>query len=124
MSRGAFVVILDEEDRALMLLRPGWIGWGPNTWAYPGGEIEEGEAPLDAAIRETKEETTLEIAGLKEVNLEVDIGAHPYYTRDYKGSVVIDFEHDDWKWMTREQMVDSPLAPYVLHTYDWVLQND
>ena len=32
-----------------------------NTWLYPGGHIEKGETPDDAAIREAKEETGLDI---------------------------------------------------------------
>jgi 8-oxo-dGTP pyrophosphatase MutT (NUDIX family) len=124
MRRGAFVVILDSQDRALLLLRPDWVEWGTSQWAYPGGEIEPGETPVEAAIRETKEETTLDVSDLKEVKLGVDIGAYPHYTRDYKGTVQIDFEHDDWQWMTREQMLAFPLAPNVLQTYDWVIHND
>jgi 8-oxo-dGTP pyrophosphatase MutT (NUDIX family) len=34
---------------------------GRPLWTFPAGDIEPGEAPIDAAIRETKEETTLAI---------------------------------------------------------------
>jgi 8-oxo-dGTP pyrophosphatase MutT (NUDIX family) len=34
---------------------------GRPLWTFPAGEIEPGEAPLDAAIRETKEETGLQV---------------------------------------------------------------
>lgn len=40
----------------------------------PKGKIEEGENPLQAVIRETMEETGLDISGF---NLE-DLGLHPY----------------------------------------------
>ena len=124
MIQGAFVVVLAEDDRALMLLRPDWISWGAGKWAYPGGKLEDGETPRQAAIRETKEETTLQISNIKEVKLGVDTGAAAFYTRDYKGTVQIDFEHEDWRWMTRDEMLSSALAPHVLQIYDWVLKNE
>ena len=124
MIQGAFVAILDKDDRVLMLLRPDWVPWAPGKWAYPGGKLEDGETPRQAAIRETREETTLKVANIKEVKLGVDIGAAPYYTRDYRGTVQIDFEHEDWRWMTRDDMVKSSLAPHVLQIYDWILKNE
>tara|TARA_R100000008_G_scaffold83295_1_gene68543 strand:- start:353 stop:754 length:402 start_codon:yes stop_codon:yes gene_type:complete len=123
MIKGAFVVILDEKDRALTLLRPDWVGWGPNKWCYPGGQLERGETPEQAAVRETKEETTLDVSGLK----EADAGGHPvkaYYTRDYAGDVEIDFEHEDWQWMSREDMDEHPMAPGVIDMFDWVVNNE
>ncbi|MCL5413284.1 MAG: NUDIX hydrolase [Candidatus Marsarchaeota archaeon] len=36
------------------------------VWLYPGGHIEEGEMPTEAAIREAKEETRSKNRGRKE----------------------------------------------------------
>ena len=124
MIKGAFVVILDDDDRALLLLRPHWVDWAAGMWGFPGGELEAGETPRQAATREVKEETTLTVSNIQEVKLGVDISAAPFYTRDYKGTVQIDFEHDDWRWMTRDDMLKSSLAPHVLQIYDWVLKNE
>ncbi len=121
---GAIVVLLNEKNETLILLRPDAAHWSPNTWGYPGGRIEPGETPMAAAIRETQEETQLEVKGLQEINLNLDTPVYAYYTRDYTGTVAIDYEHDDWAWVSRADIESYPLAPQVLQTFEWVLQND
>jgi 8-oxo-dGTP diphosphatase len=56
-SIGAFAVIFDERDRVLLSHRRDL-----DLWNLPGGGIESGELPTEAAVRETKEETGLEVA--------------------------------------------------------------
>ena len=53
---GAFVVIFDKKDRVLLSHRRDL-----DIWNLPGGRVEEGELPTEAAIREIKEETGLMI---------------------------------------------------------------
>ena len=53
---GAFVVIFDKKDRILLSHRRDL-----DIWNLPGGHVEEGELPTEAAIRETREETGLKI---------------------------------------------------------------
>jgi len=120
---GAIVVILDEKNRTLILKRPTFTRWEPLKWAYPGGKIEKGETPLEAAVRETKEETNLDVSDLKDINLKLDNAVAAYYTRSYVGEVEIDYEHTDWAWASRGEIEKYDLAPGVLQTYDWVLKN-
>jgi 8-oxo-dGTP diphosphatase len=55
-SLGAFAIIFDDRHRVLLCYRSD-IG----RWNLPGGRVEAGELPTEAAIRETLEETGLEV---------------------------------------------------------------
>lgn len=52
----AGVLIIASDGKALFLKR-GPKCPSPGTWCFPGGGIESGESALDAALRETEEET-------------------------------------------------------------------
>lgn len=55
---GVRVVIVDEDRRILMVRQH---HEGRDIWMVPGGGIEEGENSIEAAVREAKEETGLDI---------------------------------------------------------------
>jgi 8-oxo-dGTP diphosphatase len=50
---GAYAVV--ERDGDVLLAR--WIGSDPPRWTLPGGGLDHGEDPRDAAVREVEEET-------------------------------------------------------------------
>ena len=52
----ASAVVLDEHDRVL-LIHHNKLG----QWLYPGGHIEPNEDPAQAALREVREETGLQV---------------------------------------------------------------
>jgi ADP-ribose pyrophosphatase YjhB (NUDIX family) len=60
---GARVVLLDPADR-ILLFRLENPRSGNTWWATPGGGVEAGEKSLDAARRELREETGIEVAAL------------------------------------------------------------
>ena len=117
------VIILDSDDRVLLLQRPLEARWAPSQWAFPGGKLEGAETPLEAAIRETKEETTLDIFNLKRVKIMIAKPVVGYYTRTYGGDVRINDEHNDWAWVPEDAIAEYNVAPGIVEMYDWVLKN-
>jgi 8-oxo-dGTP pyrophosphatase MutT (NUDIX family) len=57
----AAVVVVEDGDRVLLVRRgAGFRAW-PGLWCFPGGMLEAGEGPEEAALREVTEETGLEV---------------------------------------------------------------
>lgn len=124
LSAGIVVVSLAEVQPKFLLLR----AYG--NWDFPKGLVEAGEQPMDAARRETREETTLE-------NLSFDWGVGYMDTGPYnKGKIARYYiarsaatevrlpinpqlgmpEHHEARWVDFEQalsMVSPRLEPVV-----------
>lgn len=58
MRDGAAAVVFDEHGRVLVVKE----NYGKHRYSLPGGMIERDEAPQDAAVRETLEETGATVA--------------------------------------------------------------
>jgi 8-oxo-dGTP diphosphatase len=55
------VAVVLEKGRQLFLCRRTGSSSFKNFWQNPGGKVEKGESALDAIIRETQEETGLQV---------------------------------------------------------------
>lgn len=55
----AYVLLLDEDEKNILLVKN--KSKGPSYYTLPGGAVEKGETLEEAAIREVKEETGLEV---------------------------------------------------------------
>lgn len=56
-TEGAHVLVTDDEGR-ILVVRTTYLGPG---WMLPGGRVERNETPHRAAVRETREETGLDV---------------------------------------------------------------
>ncbi|MFI6075095.1 NUDIX domain-containing protein [Actinoplanes sp. NPDC051343] len=55
----ACIFLVDRSGALLLQLRDDRAPYYPNVWGLPGGAVEPGETPLEAAERELLEETSL-----------------------------------------------------------------
>jgi 8-oxo-dGTP pyrophosphatase MutT (NUDIX family) len=66
LKRAAVCVILTEDDSGrpavLLTRRTSHLNAHAGQFAFPGGRMDEGETPLDAALRETREEIGMDLA--------------------------------------------------------------
>lgn len=111
----AGAVVRDDAGRVLLVQR----GREPSRglWSVPGGRVEVGESPAQAAAREVLEETGLviEVGRLLET---VEIGE--FLVHDFAGTVVggtlcAGDDADDVRWCALE---DAPLLPLTPGLYD------
>jgi 8-oxo-dGTP diphosphatase len=81
-NRSSVAIIKDD---LILMVRQTYKG---NTfWTFPGGRIEANEEPIECAIRETKEETGLDIEIIEQVcELYNEVIHGPYYC--YLGRIV------------------------------------
>jgi ADP-ribose pyrophosphatase YjhB (NUDIX family) len=115
-----------DADGRVLLVRASPRDDAPGSWGLPGGGIEHGEAPRDAAVREYQEETGLaiELAGLRGVLSDVvplparGLVMHTdrvvYDARIVGGSLrhELDGTSDLAEWVEPERMAELPLLSY------------
>ncbi|WP_326561417.1 NUDIX hydrolase [Micromonospora sp. NBC_01796] len=92
----AGVLLVDPSGAVLMQLRDEYAPRHPNLWGIPGGHIEPGETPEQAAHRELLEETGLRVDGPLELfwsgpALNDNGHWHVYYapTRAHQDQVIL-----------------------------------
>lgn len=108
-------VIINNADKILILQRGKTAPWMPLKWNLPGGIIEANETPEEAAIREAKEETSIDISNLKPVDKFLDPEGWTVYfftTENYSGVISLT-ENENYKWITKEEINNYDFVPYV-----------
>lgn len=65
--KDAAAVAVRRGHLLLMLRRGPTAPWRPGYWNLPGGQLDPGETPEEAAIRELREETGLQVQSLAHV---------------------------------------------------------
>lgn len=112
---GQKAVLFNAEGKILVLLRSQKGGAG-GKWSLPGGGIDKNEDPMASIYREVNEETNLEMIRLKPFYLKSyqqddDFIIIIAYTAKYTtGEIRLNWEHDDHKWVTKEDALEMDLT--------------
>jgi 8-oxo-dGTP diphosphatase len=101
----AGAVVRDETGRLLLVRRGHEPGLG--AWSLPGGRIEPGESAAEAAVREVREETGLDVA-VGDLLGTVDLPGG-YRVRDFAATVTggelrAGDDADDARWCTPDEV--------------------
>ena len=96
LSAGAVVIRRDVDVTQFLLLRAFC------HWDFPKGMVEAGEAPIDAAVREIREETTLD-------DLRFDWGAEFIETGPYSRGKIARY----YLARTERENVSLPVNPEI-----------
>jgi 8-oxo-dGTP pyrophosphatase MutT (NUDIX family) len=109
-STSAAVVAIHDGDFRLLLLHPTY----QDAWQLPGGTVEHGQDPWQAAVREVGEETGQHLGGEPQL-IGVDwcrpAGLDPYAQFFFAGpcidaedfTITLSSEHDAWDIRTVEE---------------------
>lgn len=111
---GAAGLVVHRGDEVLMQHRAAWSHEG-GTWAVPGGAIDIGETPLQAALREAREEAAVTAASVRPRHAwTVDHGTWAYTTlvTEAIGPITpqrLDGESEELRWVRVRDIAALPL---------------
>jgi mutator protein MutT len=132
----ARTIILDQSGQILLLRRARDDEHRPGEWDFPGGGVEEGETPLAAAIRETKEEAnlTLQAETLQLVYTMTSLASNDphlsvnrciFAARFPEGqTVALSEEHDEYVWLSVKESIRALAHPIYSAALQYLSDND
>ncbi len=108
---GTAVMVPVFQGKALILRRGHTAPWKPGFWNLPGGQIDEGESALQAALRECEEEASVNVTNVRSLGTWNMDG---YQVHGFTGEAPDDhvvlkpthgiLENDQYVWVTQEDM--------------------
>ena len=114
---GAFIVIFDKKGRVLLSHRRDL-----DIWNLPGGGVEDGELPDEAAIRETLEETGLKVKIKDLVGIygkpHRDEIAFVFIGRIVGGNLMVTAESDDSRFFKIKNIPVNTIPKHVERILD------
>lgn len=124
----AVIKAVNENGEPIIFATQRGYGEFKDGWEFPGGKIEEGEAPQEALVREIKEEldTEIEVVELLDT-VEYDypnfhLSMDCFISRIVSGDLVLK-EHEASKWLTKEALWSVEWLPADLELVSQIEKN-
>lgn len=124
MQKGLIVhmIIANDHGEVLILQRSKRNDFLPEYWDIPGGTLEDGEDPTVGVIRETKEESGLDVSNVKLFFQKSNIDSSKnkqfvtliFHTNISIANVIINpEEHDTFTWIKPEDIANYKVVDYL-----------
>jgi len=117
----AVSVFVFRGDRMLALRRSAHSDAAAGAWDAVSGRLRAGEHPRDAAVRESREETGLEVlpddtplVAYTARRAEAPMLVVAYRAESGPGEVTISAEHDEFAWMTVDEFARACRFPLLV----------
>ena len=106
----AFKAIIKKDDKILVLKRSSKEDVFEQLWDIPGGRMVFGEMPIDALIREIKEETGLDVKISSPFTVwsffasdDLQVIGITMLAEYVAGAVKLSEEHTEYRWINPEE---------------------
>jgi 8-oxo-dGTP pyrophosphatase MutT (NUDIX family) len=108
-KQAACCLVLADDGKVLAVSRRD----DPNAWGMPGGKVDPGEEPMEAAARELKEETGLDATRLHQVFVKQDADGFVTYTFACEVEGQINTEESGViRWVHPSVLTDPTVSPF------------
>jgi 8-oxo-dGTP diphosphatase len=127
---------IEYRGKILLLRRSQKVKTMKGKWAGVSGYIEKSEEPVRRVITEIEEETGFTNENIKFLEEGKPLEAadnmrpnnitwvvHPFYFRSNTDDVVLDWEHDAYKWINPSEMEKFDTVPRLKEAFDRVCSN-
>lgn len=116
-SIGAFAIIFDENGKVLLSHRR-----DRDLWNLPGGGVESAEMPWEAVVRETREETGLDVVTDRLVGVygkaDSDELVFAFVCQIVGGKLILTDEADEHRFFDVVQMPSNTVPKQVERIHD------
>ena len=122
MNYAACVMLFNNNGEVLGVARKN----DPSKFGLPGGKVEPHETFVQAAARECKEETGLDLKNLKMIFAEEDYDGYycVCFTADIEQNAVINPRpgEAEVRWIPRQTLLDGPFGDYTQKVFEIIDQ--
>jgi len=127
MTQVVTCIMLNDEDKILVLKRSNRVKTYKGMWGGIAGYIEKDEEPYDTALKEIREEAGLEekdVSFVKQLDPVIftdfyegerfDWEIYPFlFKSEKKSKVHIDWEHSECRWITPTELKNLETVPHL-----------
>ncbi len=113
--------LVRDGNRYLILKRSEHVGTFQGYWAAVSGFVEDGETPDQTAVKELREETSLDLSiaksggAVKVRSTDTIWVIHPFLFQATGPKVKIDWEHTEFRWLRADELKAFQTVPGLEH---------